>query len=174
MNKIKAIIICCCVICLFSCSSQSSQLDSISGTVTKVISGQTVEVILTNSTQTSQVVKVRIIGIDAPDLRQSPWGKAAKQRLSELVMNQPIKLTLQTLNTDRYQRLNAHLWVLDTLVSQQLVKEGCVLANTGYDHTYSKLLIDSQEYARLMGYGIWNPQNPMRYPPNQFRLNNKN
>jgi micrococcal nuclease len=170
MNKIKVIISCFCLIWLFSCSSQPSQLDLVSGKVTRVMSGQTVEVVLA---ETSKVVKVRITGIDAPDLRQSPWGKKAQERLTELVRGLPIQLGIETPNSDRYQRLNAHIWQDKTLVSQQLVKEGCVLANTSYHHDYSKLLIDAQEYARLMGYGIWNPKEAMRYTPNQFRSNIK-
>lgn len=169
MNNIKVkftVIISCCLLWLSSCSSQPSQIDLVSGKVTKVMSGQTVEVVLT---ETSKVAKVRITGIDAPDLRQSPWGKQAQKRLAELIIGQPIQLAIETPNHDRYQRLNAHIWHDKTLVSEQLVKEGCVLANTSYHHSYSKLLIDAQEYARLMGYGIWNPQEAMRYTPNQFR-----
>ncbi|MGL5940800.1 MAG: thermonuclease family protein [Waterburya sp.] len=180
MDKIKVIIIYCCLVWLFGCSSQSSQVNLVSGTVTKVNSGQTIEVVLTKSsqalsfhgkvpmTETSKVAKIRITGIDAPDLRQSPWGKKAQQRLTELVMGLPIQLAIET-SHDRYQRLNAHIWQDKTLVSQQLVTEGCVLANTSYHHDYSKLLIDAQEYARLMGYGIWNPQEAMRHTPGQFR-----
>lgn len=179
MKKIKVIIFCCCLILLFSCNSDSSQVNLIPAKVTRVISGQTVEVVLT---ATSEVTKVRITGIDAPDLRQSPWGKAAQEKLSQLVMG--LQITLETeileqnnygkLSTsgklrDRFNRLNAHLWQDKILISQQLVKEGYVLPNTRYSHSYSKLLIDAQEYARLMGYGIWNPKQAMRYTPNQFR-----
>ena len=150
----------------------------LAGKVTRVVSGQTVEVLLTGASETT---RVRIIGIDAPDLRQSPWGEAAKQKLSELVIGLPIKLELEDRQRDnptgtlrdRFNRLNAHLWQNQTLVSQQLVKSGYVLANDSYEHKYSKLLMESREYARLMGYGIWNPNLPMRYTPRQFRSINK-
>ena len=74
---------------------------------------------------------------------------------------------------DRYNRLNAHIWRNQTLVSQELIEAGCVLVNDRYPHAYSKLLMESQEYARLMGYGIWNPKQAMRYTPSEFRLLNK-
>lgn len=167
MNQIKLFSVCCyLVIILLGCSPKHSQVDLLSGKVARVISGQTVEVMLT---KTSEIVKVRIAGIDAPDLRQSPWGKDAKIKLSKLVMGLPIALETETPKRDRYNRLNAHIWQDKILVSQELVKEGCVLANTRYSHSYSKLLIDAQEYARLMGYGIWNPKQAMRQTPNQFR-----
>ena len=163
---------------LVSCSSQPERTNLLAGKVTRVVSGQTVEVLFTGASETT---RVRIIGIDAPDLRQSPWGEAAKEKLVELVRGLPIKLELEdnqgdrptaTLR-DRFNRLNAHLWQNQTLVSQQLVESGCVLANDSYEHKYSKLLMESREYARLMGYGIWNPNLPMRYTPRQFRSMNK-
>ena len=139
-----------------------------------MISGQTVEVL----TDTSEVAKVRIIGIDAPDLRQDPWGEAAKNRLTELVMAMPVELELEENRPisqvrDRFNRLPAHIWRNKILIGQQLVEEGCVLANDRYEHSYSKLMQESQEYARVLGYGIWNPKQAMRYTPSQFRSMNK-
>lgn len=167
--KIKTIIICCCLILLFGCNAPPEPKNLYLGEVTRVVSGQAVEVILTG---TSEVVKVRIAGIDAPDWRQSPWGETAKQKLAELVMSKPIKIEAENLVRDRYNRLQGHLWQDQTLVSQELLKSGCVLVNDRDPHSYSKLLMESQEYARLMGYGIWNPKLAMRYTPSQFRSMN--
>ena len=159
-----------CLIFLFACSPNQEKTTLHSGKVTRVLSGQTVEMVLA---QTSAVTKVRITGIDAPDLRQSPWGKTAKARLKELVIGLPVSIETDSLERDRFNRINAHIWQDKTLISQKLVKEGCVLANTEYPHSYSKLLMDAQEYARLMGYGIWNPQQALRQTPNQFRSQTK-
>jgi len=164
MNKLLSIG--CLIILLFSCSSQPDRANLLAVEVTRVVSGQTVEVILTGASTTT---KVRITGIDAPDLRQSPWGKNAQQRLHELVMGMPILIESDSPKRDRFNRLHGHIWQEQTLISQQLIQEGCVLANDRYPHQYSKLLMESQEYARLMGYGIWNPRLAMRYTPNQFR-----
>ena len=158
---------------LFGCSDRT-QTSFVSAKVTRVISGQTVEVLLTD---TSEVEKVRIIGINAPDLRQDPWGEAAKNKLTELVMAMPVKLELEEdrpINEvrDRFNRIPAHIWQDKTLISQQLVESGCVLADR-YEHSYSKLMQESQEYARILGYGIWNPKLAMRYTPSQFRSMNK-
>jgi micrococcal nuclease len=167
--KINTVIICCCLILLFGCNSPE-QKKLFSAEVTRVVSGQAVEVRLTG---TSEVVKVRIEGIDAPDWRQSPWGEAAKQKLTELVMDKPIKIEAENMLRDRYNRIQGHLWQEETLISQELVRSGSVLVNDRYPHSYSKLLMESQEYARLMGYGIWNPKLAMRYTPSQFRSMNK-
>jgi micrococcal nuclease len=168
--KIRIVLIYCCLIFLFGCNADPRHKNLLLGEVKRVVSGQTVEVLLTG---TSEVVKVRIEGIDAPDWRQSPWGEAAKEKLTELVMGKGIKIETENLGRDRYNRLQGHLWLDQTLVSQELIVSGCVLLNDRYPHSYSKLLMESQEYARLMGYGIWNPQQAMRYTPSQFRSMNK-
>lgn len=171
--NIKTIIICCCLILLWGChGAVESNIKSkklFVGEVTRVVSGQTIEVLLTGA---SEIERVRIMGIDAPDNRQLPWGKAAKQKLQELVQGKQIKIEAEDLVRDRYNRIQGHLWQDQKLVSQQLLESGCVLVNHQYPHSYSKLLMESQEYARLMGYGIWNPQQPMGYTPSQFRSMN--
>ena len=165
MNWIKYITILG-LIFLCSCHSSLAPDNLINVRVRRVISGQTVEVVIA---ETSELAIVRLTGIDAPDLRQSPWGQQAKQRLAKLIVGMPIKLEIENQERDRYDRLNAHIWQSHTLISQKLVQEGFVLANTSSSPKYSKLLIDAQEYARLMGYGIWNPKLAMRQTPNQFR-----
>jgi micrococcal nuclease len=168
--SIKIILVCCCLVLLFGCNSPTEPKNFYLGEVRQVVSGQAVEVRLTG---TSEMVKVRIEGIDAPDWRQSPWGEAAKQKLTALVMGKPIKIEAENMVRDRYNRIQGHIWQEETLVSQELIKSGSVLVNDRYSHSYSKLLMESQEYARLMGYGIWNPKLAMRYTPNQFRSMNK-
>ncbi|WP_216087098.1 thermonuclease family protein [Stanieria cyanosphaera] len=136
-----------------------------------MVSGQTIEVWLTQADHFKSKETVRIIGINAPDLQQSPWGKAAQQRLKQLispnVSASSIQLKLE--KKDPFNRYLAHIWHDKTLISEQLVKEGYVLADTNYPNQYSQRLWYAQEYARLMGYGIWNPQQPMRESPEQFR-----
>ncbi|MBE9044409.1 thermonuclease family protein [Pleurocapsales cyanobacterium LEGE 10410] len=167
MNEIKLIVVCCCLILLFGCANSEPNWASLpKAKVTRVVSGQTIEVTMS---ETSEVSQIRIAGIDAPDMRQLPWGKAAQTRLIELVMGKQVLIELETEKRDRFNRLNAHVWQDQTLISQQLVQEGCVLANTSYTRSYSKLLTNAQEYARLMGYGIWNRDLAMRYTPKQFR-----
>ena len=162
---LKLLIFSCCLMLLFSCNASEVGVQAIAAKVERIVSGQTLEVFIINSDSPTQV---RIIGIDAPDLRQSPWGKAAQQRLAAL-REQSIQLESEAETPDSFDRLLAHVWHNKSLVSEQLIKEGFVLANTKYPHKYSQRLLDAQEYARIMGYGIWNPQQPMRQTPHQFR-----
>ncbi|MEL6929186.1 MAG: thermonuclease family protein [Cyanobacteria bacterium J06600_6] len=171
--NLGSMIISCCLVFLVGCSATPEKGNFYSGKVTRVLSGQTVEVQLTG---TSEVVKLRIEGINAPDWRQDPWAAAAQKKLQDLVLDQTIAIETdetENLERDRYSRIQGHLWRGQTLISQQLVESGYVLINDRSLNAHSQLLRSSQEYARLMGYGIWNPQQAMRYTPSQFRLQNK-
>ena len=159
----------CCLLLLWGCNSIPSRAKLFSASVVRVNSGQAVEVMLTGS---DELVTLRIMGIDAPDWRQTPWGETARQKLKNLVLNERVEIEADRWQRDRYNRIFGHLWHGETLISEELVKSGCVLTNDRYPHSYSKLLMESQEYARLMRYGIWNPQQAMRYTPSQFRSMN--
>lgn len=134
--------------------------------VTRVVSGQTVEV--TGSERS--LSRVRLIGIDAPDLQQQPWGQAAKERLEAIALNQFVLLEFDVQNQDAFGRRIAYVWQNGVLVNEKLVAEGYVLIlPRSPNNKYDQRLERAQEWARLMGRGIWNPQKPMRLTPAQFR-----
>ena len=125
--------------------------------VERVISGQTLE-ILDKTAKIPVLQQVRLAGIIAPDLKQDPWGIRAKK--------------------DRYGRISGYIWIDGILINEQLLKEGYVLAETSsiyrpvtsnFQTQYSQRFNYAQEYARLMGNGIWNPDKPMRLTPIEFR-----
>lgn len=137
--------------------------------VERVVSGQTIEVI--DTTANIPVLKrVRLIGINAPDLKQDPWGMAAKQKLQGLCQGQQVLLEFDEMESDRYDRLLAYIWHDHILVNEELVKQGYVLAEAGiYNTKYNQRLKNAQQWARIMGIGIWNPEEPMQITPAQFR-----
>lgn len=146
----------------------------------RVVSGQTLEVL--NPTQQSALIeRVRLIGIEAPDIKQQPWGEAAKNHLEQVLTKANAQqLVLDTVflepdiqEKDSSGRWLAYVWHEGVLLNEQLVKEGYVLAaprapNSKYDSRFAR----AQEYARIMGYGIWNPDQPMRLTPAEFRRKN--
>ena len=151
---LKAIIL---IICLFlvSCSVTERETDTIrvSAQLVKVVSGQTIEVIIPE--RNNQPQRVRIMGIDAPKLEDTLWSEQAQTRLKELIKSDRLLLEIENDEPDRYNRILAHVWQDDILISEQLAKEGYVLANTKYPHKYSNRIFHAQEYARILGYGIW-------------------
>jgi micrococcal nuclease len=144
--------------------------------IQRVLSGHTLEVF--NPAQQPTVIwRVRLIGIEAPDLKQQPWGVLAKNRLEQLLTNkngqQIILLEPDEQQQDIYKRWLAYVWRNDILINEQLVKEGYVLfAPRAPNKKYDSRLRSAQEYARLMGYGIWNADQPMRLTPAEFRRQN--
>jgi micrococcal nuclease len=152
---------------LFGCHVAEQQLDNInlSAQLVRVVSGQTIEVIIAK--QNSQSQQVRLIGVDVPKQqdkeKDTVWNEQAKKKLKELLVDRNLNLELESNERDRasaaprdrYNRIFAHVWHNDTLISEQLTKEGLTIANTKYPHQYSDRILHAQEYARILGYGIW-------------------
>jgi len=173
-------LLCCCLLLLVSCQSNTEpEGNTFPVQVQRVVSGQTLEV-LDTSQQPALIERVRLIGIDAPDLRQEPWGAAAKQSLEQMIAQvngqqlilQSVLLEPDVKTKDNFGRWLAYVWHNGVLLNKQLIEEGYVLAvprspNNKYDAEFAY----AQEYARIMGYGIWNPKEPMRLTPKEFRKN---
>lgn len=145
--------------------------------IERVVSGQSLEWVDT-SKQPPRLERVRLIGIDAPDWRQQPWGLEAKKGLEQMlgkVIGQqlalkPVLLESDVETLDSFGRRLGYVWKDNVLVNEQLVKEGYVLAvPRSPNNKYDQRLARAQEYARLMGRGIWNPSQPMRLTPAEFQ-----
>lgn len=149
------------VIFLVGCQPKIAP-QGLTGEVQKVISGQTLEVAATNG----QTMRVRLIGIDAPDLRQQPWGQTAKAGLEAMLTDKRVVIELDE-QPEEFGRRLAYIWHKNILVNEQLVKQGYVLATL--QGKYAHRLRSAQEWARLMERGIWNPSKPMRLTPAEFR-----
>ncbi len=156
-----------CLPLLISCQTQSPSPE-LTVKVERVISGQTLEI------AGQPLVKVRLIGIEAPDLRQQPWGQAAKQYLTEILKEQPVLLELDREPEDNYGRKMAYVWCDRDLVNEKLVAQGYALAvPRSPNNKYNERLARAQEQARLLGLGIWDSKNPMRLTPSEFRAQNR-
>ncbi|HBB34531.1 MAG TPA: nuclease [Cyanobacteria bacterium UBA8803] len=172
-------IFCCCLLLLGGCQPTKVP-KGIPVQVRQVVSGQTLEV-LNPMQQPGLMKRVRLIGIEAPDLKQQPWGAAAKNRIEqtigeirgqELVLK-PVVLEFDVQTKDSFGRWLAYVWHDGVLLNEQLVREGYVLASPrSPNNKYNERLTRAQEYARIMGYGIWNPNQPLRLTPAEFRRQN--
>ncbi|NEO97538.1 MAG: thermonuclease family protein [Symploca sp. SIO2E9] len=175
----RLFIVCCCLLLLGGCQSDNLP-KGITLKVQRVVSGQTLEVL--NPTQVPPLIeRVRLIGIEAPDLRQKPWGLVAKKRLEQIISEaRDGQFVLTTVlfepdiqKQDSFGRSLAYAWHNDTLLNEQLVKEGYALAAPRIpNNKYDQRLTRAQEYARIMGFGIWNRGQPMRLSPSEFRRQN--
>jgi micrococcal nuclease len=161
-------------LCLLLISCQKTEVpQGIMVKVERAISGQTIEVIITVD-NISLLQQIRPIGIEAPDLKQEPWGRQAQQKLEQLIGGKQVLLESDVEETDRFGRKLAYLWQDKVLLNELLVKEGYVLAVARSPNTkYQQRLASAQEWARLMGRGIWNPEQPLRQTPAEFRQQNQ-
>jgi micrococcal nuclease len=158
---------------LLGCQSYRPQGTTVQ--IERVLSGQTIE--WTDKTkQPTAIQKIRLIGVQSPDWRQQPWSGEAKVGLEKILgleagtQSQPVVLEFDLEREDGYGRGLAYVWKDDILVNEQLVKQGYVLAASRSPNTkYEQRLAYAQDYARVMGLGIWQPDRPMRQTPAEFQ-----
>ncbi len=153
---------------LVSCQRVNSpQGDAIA--VQHVVSGQEFE-LQGIPGQPDITEQVRLAGIAVPSLTQKPWGVAAKVRLEQMILNQSVRLEPDRIpRTDRGQR-SVYAWLNGVLLNETLVAEGYALTSSkSQKSAYELRLSRAQDRARILGLGIWNPQDPMRQPPGEDR-----
>ncbi|MBO1349249.1 MAG: thermonuclease family protein [Hormoscilla sp. GUM202] len=170
----------CCLLLLASCFGSATPQGQMV-LVKQLVSGQTIEVV-SASTPTSDPRRVRLIGIEAPDMRQQPWGIEARRQLAQLLGDRSVLLELDVEKRDQYQRQLGYIWARsadgpknrDSLLNEEMVKRGYALAKPRSPNTkYDQRLANAQAWARIMGVGIWNPEQPMGITPTEFRSQNR-
>ena len=119
-------------------------------TVTKVTDGDSLR---------SGEIRIRIFGIDAPEIRQNcldaggrAWtcGVRAKQAMASLVAGHD-KVRCEYKDTDRYKRLVMRCHAGGTDLGLALVRAGLALA----ERRFSKDYIEAETRARRDGVGMW-------------------
>ncbi len=169
---LKKIIVLASLLLLVSCQNPSkSPIIPASVKVARVVSGQSLEV-LGMEAQPNLISQVRLIGLDAPDIRQYPWGDDAKQLLETLIggANQAVNLEFDLEAKDKINRTLAYVWKDKLLLNEEIVKQGYALfVARSPNHKYDQRLESAQQWARIMGKGIWNTDKPMRMTPGEFR-----
>ena len=134
----------------------------IPASIKRVVSGQTLEVIIDERTY-----KLRLTGLNAPSVSQKPWGINAKQFLIDTLIknssSSPLFLETDVTVSDKFGRLQGYVWYQKQLINQTLIEEGYAIVNLTYtDGKYDQQLLNAQNYARIMGKGIWNPEQPLK------------
>lgn len=140
-------------------------------TVDYAKSGQTLE-LLSELSPEFPTMDIRLVGVQAPDREQDPWGEAARQCLADLAKDQ-VRIEPEASGLDRYNRLWASVWAKGTLINAEVLAQGCAFLERDrpWEQRHATALIHAQEEARLLGRGIWNPANPLRESPRTFRQN---
>jgi len=136
-------------------------------TVAAVYDGDTISVITGGKRE-----KVRLIGIDAPETGQKPWGHHARKHLEDLLQSSGWKVEMEfdLEKRDQYGRLLAYLRLTDgRLLNLLMVKDGyAVLYTIPPNVKYVNELKDAQSEAREGKVGIWSAKG-LKERPGDYR-----
>jgi micrococcal nuclease len=118
-------------------------------TIRQIIDGDTVEC--------TEFGRVRLIGMDTPELSQEPYGTLATEALAALApVGSRVELERDAELQDQYGRMLAYVWVEGLQVNWALVRQGwAVLLTYPPNVHYVEWYTDAQRQAREDGLGLW-------------------
>ncbi len=102
-------------------------------------------------------VRVRLIGIDTPELSQRPYGGQARRALEKLLPpGAQVQLERDVEPVDRYGRLLAYVWRDSILVNWEMLRAGwAVLLTYPPNVRYVEAFQEAQRAAREERRGLW-------------------
>ena len=122
-------------------------------TVLRVIDGDSIECGIDGAK-----ASIRLLGIDAPELRQRPYGARSAAALRALLPHRSVaRLELDVRERDQYGRILAHVWNEDSvLVNEQMLRQGFAVVyilppNVKYASEFRSASRSAQEDKR----GLW-------------------
>ncbi|MGM3308897.1 thermonuclease family protein [Anabaena sp. WFMT] len=149
-------------------SVNASNTKLFTGTVISVGDGDTIK-----ANFGSNKITIRLACIDAPEMKQTPWGKQSADRLKQLLpVGQSIKL--RTVAIDRYKRTVGEIYVNNQSINLTMIQEGQAVVYkqylSGCIDTKDKFL-KSELNAKNKKLGFWNQAKPVM--PWDFRRSKK-
>lgn len=140
----------------FTCFSQDKNVFIFD--VIRVIDGDTF--VVDNGAEKGD--KVRLIGVDAPETRNSGkrkigfYGKEAKEYLTNLIAGRQVRLQFDVGKRDRYGRMLAYVYLGDLFINAELVKRGYANVFTVPPNVkYAELFVELEREARTGRRGLW-------------------
>ena len=104
-------------------------LFGLEGKVIKVVDGDTIWIL----PKGGERVKIRLYGIDAPEMKDS-GGKKSKKYLSELIAGKEVQI--ETHGHDKYKRVIGIVYLDGTDINGKMVKDGYARAYFKYSKKY--------------------------------------
>jgi micrococcal nuclease len=137
-------------------------------TVVSVGDGDTIKV---KSQQ--QTITVRLSCIDAPEIKQKPWGERSRVRLKQL-LPPGTPVNIRTVDKDKYGRTVAEVFSQGRSINLQMVREGHAVVYRQYLNgcaTTKNQYLVSESQAKSKKLGFWNQAKPVM--PWDFRHGKK-
>jgi micrococcal nuclease len=132
------------------------------GTPARTASAQLVECTVTrlsdgDSFRCADGARVRLIGLDAPELGQGEAGRAARDALERLLpKDRVLRLELDVAPRDRYGRRLAYAWRGSVLLNEAMLRGGWAMLYTLPPNVkYVRRLEAAQRAAREGRAGLW-------------------
>lgn len=127
--------------------------------VTKIVDGDTVWV----SAKNGREEKIRLIGIDAHEVRNTRqkkagfYGKEASAYLRKRISGKKVRLEYDVQRYDRYRRTLAYIYLEDgTFINAEMVRKGyAVVLTIAPNVKYADKFILYQQEARKNQRGLW-------------------
>lgn len=136
----------------------------VAGTVIRIADGDTLTVLDAGH----HPIRVRILGIDAPE-KQQPFGERARQSLAELAFNQVASLS--ETRTDRYGRTVAKVEVNGRDIGLEQIRRGYAWHYKAYERDQPRedrtRYADAERSAKQQRAGLWLNATPT--PPWDWR-----
>jgi endonuclease YncB( thermonuclease family) len=114
------------------------------------------------------MVTVRIFGIDAPEMKQEPWGDRSREALRGLLPRRD-SVRLRVRDQDRYHRTVAQAFVGERDVGLEMVRQGRAVVYEQYND--SPVYQQAQAEAKKARRGIWEKPGGHQDPATWRRLN---
>jgi len=131
--------------------------------VTEVIDGDTIEVDVPDPVQNRPTTRVRLWGIDCPELAHAgnpqggPWAEQARQRTRELALDASVTLELERSRLrGHYGRILAHVDLPDgRRLNAVLLRQGLARADDRWPHSQLSAYAAAEQTARTQQRGVW-------------------
>ena len=134
----------------------------------RVIDGDTVIVHCPPSNKEKS--NIRVWGIDAPEMKQEPWGSSAKNALIKLLpQSKHAIIKVEIIDIDRYNRYVGKLFYNNSDLGLELVKKGEAVVYTQYNK--DKIYQKAENSARKSRLGIWKQKGAQQDPAAWRKLN---
>ena len=112
--------------------------------------------------EANQPQKIRLVGIDSPELNQ-PFGREASDALRRKLAGGRVRVEGDA--RDQHGRLLGTLWVDDRNINRELVSDGCAWVFGGFNPDPD--LLDAETAARKAHRGLWSDAHAQ--PPSDWR-----
>ena len=140
---------------------------TVDGKVSRVIDGDTLTLVTREGTK----LRVRLYGIDAPEIRHEtmpgqPHGEEAKDALAALVLGRWV--TVEIVDIDAHRRVVGIVHGSGVDINREMIRSGDAWAYRRYlSAPYASGYIDAEKEARGRRAGLWERDNPD--PPWEFK-----